>query len=90
MQGKRTIFPLGFHCTGMPIKACADKLVREIEMFGEKFEGYGQEDGVDGEVEEPPAPTNETKTDITKFTAKKGKANAKAVKARGQNSRDDS
>ncbi|KAJ9649428.1 cytosolic leucyl tRNA synthetase [Coniosporium tulheliwenetii] len=80
MQGKRTIFPLGFHCTGMPIKACADKLVREIEMFGEKFEGYSQEDGVDGEVEEPPAPTNETKTDITKFTAKKGKANAKAAK----------
>ncbi|EON64719.1 leucyl-tRNA synthetase [Coniosporium apollinis CBS 100218] len=81
MQGKRTIFPLGFHCTGMPIKTCADKLVREIEMFGEKFEGYGQEDGVDGEVEEPPAPTNETKTDITKFTAKKGKANAKARNA---------
>src|SRR4051812_27016161 len=24
MQGKRTLFPMGFHCTGMPIKACAD------------------------------------------------------------------
>lgn len=28
------LFPLGFHCTGMPIKACADKLQREMETFG--------------------------------------------------------
>jgi len=30
MQGKRALFPLGFHCTGMPIKACADKLTRYV------------------------------------------------------------
>jgi leucyl-tRNA synthetase len=23
MQGKNVLFPLGFHCTGMPIKVCA-------------------------------------------------------------------
>lgn len=34
LKGKRTLFPFGFHCTGMPIKACADKLKREMEMFG--------------------------------------------------------
>lgn len=34
LQGKQVLFPLGFHCTGMPIKACADKLKREIETFG--------------------------------------------------------
>src|SRR5437764_677200 len=34
MQGKRVLMPQGYHCTGMPIKAAADKLVREIEMFG--------------------------------------------------------
>lgn len=34
MKGKRAMFALGFHCTGMPIKACADKLKREIETFG--------------------------------------------------------
>lgn len=28
------LFPFGFHCTGMPIKACADKLKREMETYG--------------------------------------------------------
>lgn len=28
------MIPFGFHCTGMPIKACADKLQRELEVFG--------------------------------------------------------
>lgn len=34
LKGKKVLFPLGFHCTGMPIKACADKLKREMESFG--------------------------------------------------------
>lgn len=34
MRGKHTLFPFGFHCTGMPIKAAADKLKREEELFG--------------------------------------------------------
>ena len=32
--GKNVLFPQAFHCTGMPIKACADKLKREIETYG--------------------------------------------------------
>lgn len=40
LQGKRTLFPFGFHVTGMPIKACADKLAREITLFGYEFERY--------------------------------------------------
>lgn len=34
LKGKRVLFPFGFHCTGMPIKACADRLKREINEFG--------------------------------------------------------
>jgi len=34
MTGKRVLYPFSFHCTGMPIKACADKLAREIEAYG--------------------------------------------------------
>jgi len=34
LKGKRCLFPFAFHCTGMPIKACADKLCREMEEFG--------------------------------------------------------
>ncbi|CAI5445809.1 unnamed protein product [Caenorhabditis angaria] len=34
LQGRQVLFPFGFHCTGMPIKACADKLKREMEDFG--------------------------------------------------------
>ena len=40
MCGKRALFPWAFHCTGMPIRAAADKLVREMELFGDDFSGY--------------------------------------------------
>ncbi|XP_057515975.1 leucine--tRNA ligase, cytoplasmic-like isoform X1 [Amaranthus tricolor] len=34
LRGANVLFPFGFHCTGMPIKAAADKLAREIQLFG--------------------------------------------------------
>jgi len=34
LKGKKCLFPFGFHVTGMPIKACADKIKREMEQFG--------------------------------------------------------
>jgi len=34
LKGKKCLFPFGFHVTGMPIKACADKIKREMETYG--------------------------------------------------------
>uniref|UniRef100_A0A1I8FNQ2 Aminopeptidase n=1 Tax=Macrostomum lignano TaxID=282301 RepID=A0A1I8FNQ2_9PLAT len=34
LRGKRALWPFGLHCTGMPIKASADKLAREVELYG--------------------------------------------------------
>ncbi|KAF2405012.1 leucyl-tRNA synthetase-like protein [Trichodelitschia bisporula] len=82
-QGKRVLYPQGYHCTGMPIKACADKLIREVELFGKNFENYKEEDVEEAPI---PAPTQaETKTDMSKFTnLKKGKAAMKTVKTKYQ------
>lgn len=86
LQGKRALFPLGFHCTGMPIKACADKLTENVRMFGKNFERYNEElENEKDKTEPPPAPTQaQTKEDVTKFTSSKGKAAAKAVKLKYQ------
>ncbi|CCF55823.1 hypothetical protein KAFR_0A03880 [Kazachstania africana CBS 2517] len=77
MNGKRALFPLGFHCTGMPILACADKLKREAEMFGNDFSNAP----ADEEELEQEAKKEESE-DVTKFKAKKSKAAAK--KGRGK------
>ncbi|KAF4126325.1 leucyl-tRNA synthetase [Geosmithia morbida] len=82
MQGKRALFPMGFHCTGMPIKACADKLVNEIAMFGKDFSGFNPDDAAPVEDKKPVA--KQAREDPTKFTAKKGKAAAKTVKMQYQ------
>ncbi|KAG0534614.1 hypothetical protein BDA96_04G294500 [Sorghum bicolor] len=34
LRGSNVLFPFAFHCTGMPIKASADKLAREIQQYG--------------------------------------------------------
>ena len=82
MEGKRVLFPLGFHVTGMPIKACADKLIEDVRKFGPNFEKYEEDAGA---ALEAPAPTQaQTKEDITKFTSKKGKAAAKSIKMKYQ------
>jgi leucyl-tRNA synthetase len=81
-QGKRTLYPQGYHCTGMPIKACADKLVREIELFGKNFENF-KEDEEETAPKEAKAAAD--KTDFTKFTnVKKGKAALKGSKSKYQ------
>lgn len=73
MKGMRALYPQGFHCTGMPIKACADKLVREIEMFGQNFENCPADTVKDeNDTKDAPAPVQETtKADVTKFGIRK-------------------
>jgi len=34
LKGKKCLFPFGFHVTGMPIMASADKIKREMAQFG--------------------------------------------------------
>lgn len=66
-EGKRTLYPQGYHGTGMPIKACADKLVHEMKMFGQNFEGYNETDNAN-EIQIPAPVQETTKEDVTKFT----------------------
>ncbi|GAA5858903.1 hypothetical protein JCM8547_007149 [Rhodosporidiobolus lusitaniae] len=88
MKGKRALWPFGFHATGMPIKSAADKLIREMEMFGQDFENYGKpEEGAEAEkVEDSDAPGNAAGVAHTSATksadpskAKKGKLAAKST-----------
>lgn len=78
---KRALFPLGFHCTGMPIRASADKIARELEEFGPNFEKYFQEEQEEEEETKKPA---EKSDDVSKFKTKKSKAAAKQGKGKYQ------
>lgn len=86
MQGKRSLFPFGFHCTGMPIKACADKLAAEIELYGTNFERYEEEEINDDIAKNvgASAPTQKTREDVTEFVSEKSKAVGKTVKMKFQ------
>lgn len=82
LRNKRALYALGFHCTGMPICAAADKLKREIELFGEDFSGVPKED--ENDEKEIETEKTKTKTDPTKFTAKKSKVAQKTGRAKYQ------
>jgi len=73
LKGKRCLFPFAFHCTGMPIMACADKLSFEMKEFGfpPVFPHEGREEGKENEEEAVPSdPTKRTKKMKSKVAAK--------------------
>lgn len=81
MLGKRALFPLGFHCTGLPIKAAADKLKREVELFGKNFDS---KQDVEEEQQTVETSKEEVDRDPTKFKSSKSKAVAKQGSAKYQ------
>ncbi|XP_036329061.1 leucine--tRNA ligase, cytoplasmic [Rhagoletis pomonella] len=78
LKGRRVLWPFGFHCTGMPIKACADKLKRELQDFGypPKFP-VEENSNVPVEPEQGEVPKDKSK-------GKKSKAVAKTAAAKYQ------
>lgn len=90
LRGKQVLFPFAFHCTGMPIKACADKLAREVAEFGNP-PVFPKSKEVDTSVappaaaEAPAAVQQEAeRAEPEKFKSKKSKAVAKGGGAKFQ------
>lgn len=76
LRGVNVLFPFGFHLTGMPIKAAADKLAREIQQFGDPpvFPVAVEEE----EASTKPEKQESTEAQPDKFKGKKSKAASKA------------
>ncbi|XP_068648083.1 leucine--tRNA ligase, cytoplasmic-like isoform X1 [Aristolochia californica] len=81
LRGSNVLLPFAFHCTGMPIKASADKLAREIQKYGNPPVFPSSRDESDVEVkganeEEENADAAQVQPD--KFKSKRSKAVAKS------------
>ncbi|KAL6497721.1 hypothetical protein OROHE_027046 [Orobanche hederae] len=84
LKGANVLLPFAFHCTGMPIKASADKLTREIQMFGNPpvFPDVKEEEN--GEPEGKPEGEGSQGQPGGKFKGKKSKTVTKSVGVKRQ------
>lgn len=71
MQGKRSIWPFGFHVTGTPIAACAQKIIKEMELYGNP--PVFPDDIIEQELAKKALNATEV-LDLSKHKSKKGKA----------------
>ncbi|KAF7070353.1 hypothetical protein CFC21_075876 [Triticum aestivum] len=74
LRGSNVLLPFAFHCTGMPIKASADKLAREIAQYGSPPVFPVADEKSSAEVSE----ADQVAVVPGKFKSKKGKAAAKS------------
>lgn len=80
LRGANVLFPFGFHCTGMPIKAAADKLAREIQQFGNPPEFPSAVDEEASQPSEQEDVNAGSQSAPDKFKGKKSKASSKTGK----------
>ena len=88
LMGKDTLLPFAYHCTGMPIKVCADRLLQEMREFGNPptfpEDAPTSTIGAVGDEERPAGKTEtatkiRTTVDPTAHHGKKSKASSKSV-----------
>ncbi|EHA8588368.1 leucine--tRNA ligase, cytoplasmic [Cocos nucifera] len=78
LRGCNVLLPFAFHCTGMPIKASADKLAREVRQFGNPPVFPSTEEDSTIEAVEESKPEDGSVVAPDKFKSKRSKAVAKS------------
>ncbi|KAF0686771.1 Aste57867_21434 [Aphanomyces stellatus] len=72
LKGENALFPFGFHCTGMPIQAAANKLKAELEEFGFPPQFPVEEEPVAAPAAAAQTSENKAKGKKSKLVAKTG------------------
>lgn len=83
IKGFKALFPLAFHCTGMPIKVGADKLKREMSEYGNPPVFPPEDDDQDSSAKAVEI-QDDSSLMKNKAKGKKSKAAAKTGKAKYQ------